>query len=99
MIFQKHKRAFASALALSLAAVATPALAGGGLAAASSGLSTFQVWFFTFVGILAICYLTYKGAMAFTDREHWSDFGMAIGKVAVVGGVIGLAAWAWSLFQ
>jgi hypothetical protein len=84
-------------LIAALLGVCEPAFAGG-LSAATSGLSQFQIWFYSFVGVLALCYLTWKGVESFTDRAHWSDFAIAVGKVAVVGGVVVLGSWAWGLF-
>ena len=76
---------------------ANPAYAGG-LSSGSTAASTFYTWMYSLLGILAGCYLLYKGMMAWTDKEHWSDFGAGVGKVAVVGAVTVLAPRAWSLF-
>jgi hypothetical protein len=75
----------------------TPAFAGG-LNSATAAATSFKIWFYGFVGIVAVCYLLYKGVEAWTDRAHWSDFGIAIAKVAAVGGVVVIAPWAWNLF-
>ena len=48
--------------------------------------------------ILIIYYLLYKGLLAWTDKEHWSDFGAGCLKVAGVGAVSVLAPWLWGLF-
>lgn len=87
-----------NALAASLVLCAANALAAGGLNSASAGLSTFQIWLYSFAGLLALSYLTWKGIEAFTERAHWSDFAVGVGKVAVVGGVLVLGNWAWNLF-
>ena len=79
------------------AAAATPAFAGG-LSAGTQAADTFYTWMYSILGILSGCYLLYKGGMAWTDREHWSDFGMGVAKVAAVGAVSVLGPWAWSLF-
>lgn len=100
-MFVKKKQSSKLALALlgaTVAAVAaTPAFAGG-LSAGTSAASTFYTWLYSFLGISSGCYLLYKGAMAWTDKEHWSDFGTGVAKVAVVGAVSVLGPWAWSLF-
>jgi drug/metabolite transporter (DMT)-like permease len=70
-----------------------------GLDSGTSAATTFKTFLYTFIGIVALCYLLYKGAMAFTDREHWSDFAGACLKVAVVGSVVGvLGPYLWALF-
>jgi hypothetical protein len=84
-------------MATALGLCAENSFAAGGLAAMTSGLSTFQIWMYSFAGVLALCYLTWKGIEAFTERAHWSDFGIGVGKVAVVGAVIVLGNWAWNL--
>ena len=100
----KTSKAIPSKLALTLAAVAVgaffvdPAFASGGLTSASTAATNFNTWFYSFVGILAGGYLTYKGVEAWTDRAQWSDFGIACAKVAAVGGVTVLAPWLWAMF-
>jgi hypothetical protein len=96
MTFRSKPNPIISALLITLLAASAPAFAGG-LSSVSQGLTTFQVWFYSFAGILATCYLTYKAIMAMSDREHWSDFAAAIGKVVVAGSVVGLVGWAWAL--
>lgn len=76
---------------------AKPAFSGG-LDSATMAATTFKTWFYAFAGVLAVCHLLYKGMEAWTDRAHWSDFGIAIGKVAAVGAVVVVAPWAWNLF-
>ncbi|WP_233890067.1 hypothetical protein [Paraburkholderia flagellata] len=70
-----------------------------GLDSGTTAATTFKTFLYTFIGVVALCYLLYKGAMAFTDREHWSDFAGACLKVAVVGSVVGvLGPYLWDLF-
>jgi hypothetical protein len=70
----------------------------GGLPSATQGATTFSTWLYAFLGVCAVIYLGWKGAEAWMDRGHWSDFVMACGKVAVVGSVVVLAPWLWSMF-
>jgi len=71
----------------------------GGLTAGTSAITNFEVWFFTICGILAICYLLWVGIQCWSNKADWvHDFGGAIAKVAAVGSVPVLAAWAWTVF-
>jgi hypothetical protein len=83
---------------LLIAAFASAPAFAGGLSSATSAAQTFQTWFYAFVGVLALVYLTWKGVESFTDRAHWSDFALGVGKVAVVGAVVVLGTWAWNVF-
>lgn len=97
MTFRKQTQLIAVALLVSFVATSMPAFASGGLNAGTSAMTTFQTWLYSIAGVCATTYLTYKGIMAFTDREHWSDFGWGIVKVVVVGAVVAIAGWAFSL--
>ena len=70
----------------------------GGLQSATSGATTFQIWLYSFLGVCAVIYLGWKGAEAWMDKAHWSEFVTAAGKVAVVGSVVVLAPWLWNMF-
>jgi hypothetical protein len=103
-MFKKRKPAVARLTRALLASAvgatafaAMPAFAGG-LSAGTSAANNFYVWYYSILGILAGCYLGYKGMLAWTDREHWSDFGAGVLKVSVVGAVGVLAPWAWGLW-
>jgi threonine/homoserine/homoserine lactone efflux protein len=71
----------------------------GGLTAGTSAITNFETWFFSICGILAICYLLWVGVQCWSNKADWvHDFGGAIAKVAAVGSVPVLAAWAWAVF-
>lgn len=74
------------------------ALAQGGLQSGTNAVSNFNTWLYTFVGVCAVSYLTFKGFQLAGEKIQWIDMGYAIGKVAVCGGVPVLAAWAWSVY-
>jgi uncharacterized membrane protein len=74
------------------------AAAMGGLTTATSAAEEIQTWLYTFVGVAAIIYLIVMGVLVWTELKTWADFGWAVVKIACVGGAIGLAGWAWSLF-
>lgn len=87
--------------ALLFAAAATVpqlALAQGGLQSGTAAVNTFNTWLYAFVGVCAVSYLTFKGFQLAGEKIQWIDFGYAIGKVAVCGGVPVLAAWAWAVY-
>lgn len=70
----------------------------GGLSSGTSAATDFKTWLFGFLGVLAFIYLMYMGLAAWAEKHQWFDFLIAIGKVAVVGGVLGLTTWAWTIF-
>lgn len=70
----------------------------GGLDSGTAAANEFKTWLFGFLGVLAFIYLMYKGLSAWAEKSQWFDFLTSIGKVAVVGGVLGLTAWAWNVF-
>lgn len=70
----------------------------GGLDSAISGATTFKIWLYSFLGVCAVIYLLWKGAEAWMDKAHWSEFVTACGKVAVVGAVSILTPWLWNMF-
>jgi hypothetical protein len=70
----------------------------GGLDSATSGATTFKIWLYSFLGVCAVIYLLWKGAEAWMDKAHWSEFVTACGKVAVVGAVSILTPWLWNMF-
>lgn len=94
---------FLSKLSSVIAISAFPALAfaqaaGGGLASGTTAITNFNTWLFAFVGIVAISYLTFKCIQLAGEKIQWIDLGYAIAKVAVVGGVPVLAAWAYAVY-
>lgn len=81
-----------------VALVPEVALAQGGLQSGTTAVTNFNTWLYAFVGVCAVSYLTFKGFQLAGEKIQWIDFGYAIGKVAVCGGVPVLAAWAWSVY-
>src|SRR5471032_3469974 len=80
------------------AASASNAVYAAGLQSGTDAATNFKTWLFGFLGVLAFIYLMYKGLAAWAEKAQWFDFLVAIGKVAAVGGVLGLTTWAWSVF-
>jgi type IV secretory pathway VirB2 component (pilin) len=70
-----------------------------GLQSGTTAVTTFQTWLYSIVGSLAVCYLLWVGVQCWSNKADWiHDFGGGIAKVGVVGAVIVLAPWAWSIF-
>lgn len=70
----------------------------GGLDAGTTAATDFRDWFATFVGVAAGVYLLYRGIMAWSNKIQWIDFGSSVAMVAVTGGAIVLADWAYGVF-
>lgn len=70
----------------------------GGLSKATSVAEDIETGAYTLLGAGAVIYLIYLAFMAFTEKKTWSDFGWGVLHVAIAGGVVALASWAWSLF-
>ena len=87
-------------IALGIAIGPELAFAGGGLDSATQGATTFKIWLYSFLGVVAACVLMWKGAECWADRAHWSEFVTMCGKVAAVGSVVGvLAPYLWNMFS
>lgn len=87
------------AAAALLAYCSAPAWALGGLDKGKQAADEVKTGLFTLVGVVGLIYLIYLGAMAFTEKKSWSDFGWGVVHVSVVGGAVALGDWAWTLFQ
>ena len=70
----------------------------GGLSTAKSNLDTIKTWLMTAAGVAAVIYLLYKAVQAWQGRCEWGEFGMAVFYVALAGGAVTIANWAFSLF-
>lgn len=98
MKLSKLKALIVTASCVAIATVSNVAMAAGGMAKATTTMDDIRIWLYSIIAIAAIIYLLIQGLMAFMDRTQWSDFGMAVVKVAVVGGTPALALFAWGLF-
>ena len=86
-----------AAIALSLLSQAALA---GGLDAGTNAAMHFKIWFYGFLGIVAVIYLAWKGLECWGGRGNWvHDFGGACAGVAAVGSVTVLVPWLWNLFS
>jgi type IV secretory pathway VirB2 component (pilin) len=98
----QERRSFAKwrAVAVSIAfTVAAGTAHAGGLDAGTQAATTFQTWFYGFLGVVALIIIMYEGAMCWGGKKRWvPDFLIAVAGVAVVGGSLVLGAWAWAVF-
>lgn len=95
----QNRRMSAVGVALVLALFQSSAFALGGLDKATSTAQDIKTGLYALVGVAATIYLIYLGAMAFTERKSWADFGWGVVYVSLVGAAVALGAWAWALFQ
>lgn len=84
--------------ALALVAMHGMSFALGGLDKAEKAAGEVKTGLYAIVGVLALIYMVWLGAMAFTEKKSWSDFGWGVIHVSLVGGATALAGWAWALF-
>lgn len=91
--------AFGMAVSVSSYAGTGAAGATAGMAKATSTADAIKTGLFTFVGVAAVIYMIYLAMMAFTEKKSWGDFGYGVLHVALAGGAVALANWAWTLFQ
>lgn len=98
----KHNSKFVL-LSIVCAFVLVPSLAqagglSGGLSTAKSNLDTIKTWLMTAAGVAAVIYLLFKAVQAWQGRCEWGEFGMAVFYVALAGGAVTIANWAFTLF-
>lgn len=97
--FFAAKKTAATCLMASLGGLVltSPAMAAG-LANATSAVTAIKTWAYGFLGVVVFVYLIYKVVMALMEKETWGDVLGGLGKVALAGGVIVAAEWAWAIF-
>lgn len=101
-IIAKHgSKVLGLSLLCALILLPTFAMAGGlsgGLSTAKSNLDTIKTWLMTAAGVAAVIYLLFKAVQAWQGRCEWGEFGMAVFYVALAGGAVTIANWAFTLF-
>ena len=70
----------------------------GGINSAKSIVDSAITAIMAFVGIVAGGYLLWKALDAWQGRSDWKEFGMSVVYVAIAGGSVMLATWAWTFF-
>ena len=68
----------------------------GGLSTAQSSVSEITTAVYALVGVAAGAYLLWQAVLCWNGKKDWSDMIPALVHVAVAGGSITAAAWAWS---
>lgn len=86
------------AAAVIFLALTTPSVHAAGLSAATGAATDFRGWLYGFVGVIGGIFLLYRGVMAWANKIQWIDLAMDVAKVAVAGGSIVGAAYAYSVF-
>lgn len=95
LFFKKYSLAAITVLMM----FANTALAqSGGLEVATDKVDEIKTWAYGFLGVGVFCYMIYNVIMALLDRKQWADVLIALGYVAIAGGVIVAAEWAWSIW-
>ena len=92
------KTAVVGAVATVALTTVFPALAAGGLDTATNAANDVKIWLYGFLGVVCFIYIMYYVMMAMGEKKQWIDVLMALGKVALAGGCLVGATWAWSLW-
>lgn len=78
--------------------IAPVAVLAAGLDDATNAIETFKTFLYGFLGVGALAYMIYQVILAGLDKQPWGDVLIALGKVAVAGGCVVAAEWAWSIW-
>lgn len=97
-ISKKISNAVAAVTVMAMCHVEVLAQGLGGLDKAKTAAEDIKTGLYALVGVVGMVYMIYLGAMAFTEKKSWSDFGWGAVHVSVVGGAVALGSWAWTLF-
>lgn len=81
-----------------LALLSTSAFAAGGLAAATTQVTDIKTWMYGILGAGVFVYFMYLVIMALFERKQWADVLVGLGYVALAGGSLVGAKWAWDIF-
>lgn len=71
----------------------------GGLTSFKTSVTTYRDLFFALLGVIATIYLLWKALDAWQGRADWKEFALSVLYVAIAGGSIQLARWAWAYFS
>lgn len=85
---------YVAALVMLYASTASAGLTGG-LSTAKSSVSEITTSVYALVGVAAGAYLLWQAVLCWNGKKDWSDMVPALVHVAVAGGSITAAAWAW----
>lgn len=103
---RKEKAKVYGKAGLTIALMTSPVLAMSATQDLKGGLTKFQgdvvVYrdlFFGLLGVIATIYLLWKALDAWQGRADWKEFALSVLYVAIAGGSIQLARWAWGYFS
>ncbi|WP_299496334.1 hypothetical protein [uncultured Shewanella sp.] len=77
--------------------LSNPVIAGG-LADATTEVTEIQTWLYGISFIFCLIFMIYQIGMAMMDKQQWADVLTAFGKVAIAGGAVVGATWAWGIW-
>lgn len=92
----KLYQAYIATVVMFYASTASAGLSGG-LNTAKSSVSEITTSVYALVGVAAGAYLLWQAVLCWNGKKDWSDMVPALVHVAVAGGSITAAAWAWSV--
>ncbi len=78
--------------------VAPTAMAAGGLDVGTDAVNEIRTWFYRFLGAVSLGYIGWNCFLAMNDKQQWNEVMASVAKVALAGGSILCADWAWSLW-
>lgn len=83
-----------------MSVLANPAFADlqGGMTKAQNEVTQFRDSLMLILGVVATVYLLWKALDAWQGRADWKEFGLSVLYVAVAGGAVKLAEYAWTYF-
>jgi len=90
---------FKNLLLSAVLVLASSPLLAAGLEEATKAASDIKTWAYSFLGVTVFIFLIYKVVMALMEKETWGDVLAGLGKVALAGGVVVAAEWAWAIFS
>lgn len=101
---RKEKAKVYGKAGLTVALMTSPVLAmaqnlEGGLTEFTEDVKKYRNLFFAFLGVVATIYLLWKALDAWQGRADWKEFALSVLYVAIAGGSIKLAEWAWGYFS
>ena len=77
---------------------APSAMAAGGLDVGTDAVNTIRIWFYRFLGAGSLGYVGWNCWLAMTNKQQWNEVATSVAHVAMAGGSVLAADWAWSLW-
>lgn len=88
----------AAFIAMVLMLLSPSTLAAGGLDEAIHWVDEIISWAYAFLGSASLLFCIYLVIMALIEKKQWADVFVGMGKVAVAGGILIGADYAWSIW-